>query len=180
MTISREIRTTLVIILSGVAAAQAAGADELTASSGLTTQAVAPVAATLTTVVVNGSTVFDAPRLFGAYRDSLGKPITRESARAIVSALADLYARDGYVKPEIRLDDALIASGVLRAVFDVLGMQDVVAKSIGSSNPYNMVRATFDALKHQHSPRSVAARRNVKVSTLQGRRRDVDAEQAAD
>ena len=67
-----------------------------------------------------------------------------------------------------------------RAVFETLGMQDVVAKSLGSSNPYNVVRATFDALKHQDSPRSVAARRNIKVSTLQSRRRDGDAEAAAD
>jgi small subunit ribosomal protein S5 len=56
----------------------------------------------------------------------------------------------------------------------------VVAKSIGSSNPYNMVRATFDALKHQDSPRSVAARRNIKVSTLQSRRVGGDAEVVAD
>src|SRR5271154_5499300 len=74
----------------------------------------------------------------------------------------------------------IIAGGPMRAVFETLGMQDVVAKSIGSSNPYNMVRATFDALKHQDSPRSVAARRNIKVSTLQARRRDVDAEAPAD
>jgi small subunit ribosomal protein S5 len=73
----------------------------------------------------------------------------------------------------------IIAGGPMRAVFETLGMQDVVAKSIGSSNPYNMVRATFDALKHQDSPRSVAARRNVKVSALQARRRDGDAEPAA-
>jgi small subunit ribosomal protein S5 len=59
-------------------------------------------------------------------------------------------------------------------VFDTLGMQDVVAKSLGSSNPYNMVRATFDALKRQDSPRSVASRRSLKVSVLQSRRRDVD------
>jgi len=51
-------------------------------------------------------------------------------------------------------------------------MQDVVAKSLGSSNPYNMVRATFDALKRQDSPRSVASRRNIKVSALQARRRE--------
>ena len=74
----------------------------------------------------------------------------------------------------------IIAGGPMRAVFETLGMQDVVAKSLGSSNPYNMVRATFDALKHQDSPRSVAARRNIKVSTLQARRREGDAEQAAD
>ena len=68
----------------------------------------------------------------------------------------------------------------MRAVFETLGMQDVVAKSIGSSNPYNMVRATFNALKHQDSPRSVAAKRNIKVSTLQARRTGVDSEAAAD
>src|SRR5690349_23708697 len=75
----------------------------------------------------------------------------------------------------------IIAGGPMRAVFETLGMQDVVAKSLGSSNPYNMVRATFDALKRQDSPRSVAARRNIKVSALQARRRDTgEAEQAAD
>jgi small subunit ribosomal protein S5 len=70
----------------------------------------------------------------------------------------------------------IIAGGPMRAVFETLGMADVVAKSFGSSNPYNMVRATFDALKHQDSPRSVAARRGIKVSQLQSRRREVDAE----
>jgi small subunit ribosomal protein S5 len=74
----------------------------------------------------------------------------------------------------------IIAGGPMRAVFESLGMQDVVAKSIGSSNPYNMVRATFDALKHQDSPRSVAARRSIKVSTLQARRQGADSEAAAD
>src|SRR4051812_12141103 len=74
----------------------------------------------------------------------------------------------------------VIAGGPMRAVFETLGMQDVVAKSLGSSNPYNMVRATFDALKHQDSPRSVASRRNIKVSTLQARRVGGDAEVVAE
>ena len=73
----------------------------------------------------------------------------------------------------------IIAGGPMRAVFETLGMQDVVAKSLGSSNPYNMVRATFDALKNEDSPRSVAARRGMKVSTLQARRRDADADASA-
>jgi small subunit ribosomal protein S5 len=72
----------------------------------------------------------------------------------------------------------IIAGGPMRAVFETLGVADVVAKSFGSSNPYNMVRATFDALKNEDSPRSVAARRGIKVSTLQSRRRDVDVEAA--
>jgi len=70
----------------------------------------------------------------------------------------------------------IIAGGPMRAVFETLGVQDVVAKSFGSSNPYNMVRATFDALKHEDSPRGVAARRGIKVSTLQSRRRETDVE----
>ncbi len=55
-------------------------------------------------------------------------------------------------------------------------MHDVVAKSQGSSNPYNMVRATFDALSREDSPRSVAQRRNLKVSTIQSRRQGVEAD----
>lgn len=66
----------------------------------------------------------------------------------------------------------IIAGGPMRAVFETLGVADVVAKSIGSSNPYNLVRATFDALRREDSPRAVAARRGLKVSTLQSRRRD--------
>src|SRR6201992_2178118 len=73
-----------------------------------------------------------------------------------------------------------LTRAALRVVVDTLGVQEVVAKSIGSSNPYNMVRATFNALKHQDSPRSVAARRNIKVSALQARRVGVDAEASAD
>ena len=66
----------------------------------------------------------------------------------------------------------LIAGGPMRAVLEVLGVSDVVAKSKGSSNPYNMVRATIDALKEQSSPRQVANRRGLKVADLVGRRKD--------
>jgi len=66
----------------------------------------------------------------------------------------------------------IIAGGPMRAVFETLGIQDVVAKSLGTSNPYNMVHATFNALKHEDSPRSVAARRGKKVSEIVSRRRD--------
>ena len=64
----------------------------------------------------------------------------------------------------------IIAGGPMRAVFETLGMHDVVAKSTGSSNPYNMVRATFDALKHQVHPKDIAAQRGIKYATLQARR----------
>lgn len=66
----------------------------------------------------------------------------------------------------------VIAGGPMRAVLESLGVQDVVAKSTGSSNPYNMVRATFEALKAQNSPRSVAAKRGMKVADLVDRRND--------
>ncbi len=66
----------------------------------------------------------------------------------------------------------IIAGGPMRAVFECLGVQDVVAKSQGSSNPYNMVHATLDALKKQKSPREIAAKRGKKVSDLVARRQD--------
>ncbi|MFM9865118.1 MAG: 30S ribosomal protein S5 [Micropepsaceae bacterium] len=60
----------------------------------------------------------------------------------------------------------IIAGGPLRAVFDALGVHDVVAKSVGSSNPYNMVRATFDALKQQASPKMIANKRGKSVAEI--------------
>jgi len=63
----------------------------------------------------------------------------------------------------------IIAGGPMRAVFESLGVADVVTKSVGSSNPYNMIRATFDALINQTSPKSVAQRRGKKVADLLGR-----------
>jgi small subunit ribosomal protein S5 len=64
----------------------------------------------------------------------------------------------------------IIAGGPMRAVFEALGVGDVVAKSIGSSNPHNMVKATFDALGRMMSPRAVAAKRGKKVGDIVGRR----------
>ena len=63
----------------------------------------------------------------------------------------------------------VIAGGPMRAVFESLGVADVVTKSVGTSNPYNMIRATFDALVNQTSPKSVAQRRGKKVADLLGR-----------
>jgi small subunit ribosomal protein S5 len=66
----------------------------------------------------------------------------------------------------------IIAGGPMRAVFEALGVGDVVSKSLGTSNPYNMVRATFDALKNQQSPRMVAQRRGRSVSEILARREE--------
>ncbi len=70
----------------------------------------------------------------------------------------------------------IIAGGPMRAIFESLGIQDVVAKSVGTSNPYNMIKATFEGLQRSASPRRVAQRRGKKVSELLGERRDVTAE----
>ncbi|MBP2302273.1 30S ribosomal protein S5 [Azospirillum picis] len=64
----------------------------------------------------------------------------------------------------------IIAGGPMRAIFEALGVADVVTKSIGTSNPHNMIKATFDALSQVTSPRSVAARRGRRVSDILGRR----------
>ena len=64
----------------------------------------------------------------------------------------------------------VIAGGPMRAVFEALGMHDVVAKSMGTSNPHNMVKATFDALRNVSSPRSVATKRGKKIGDILGRR----------
>ena len=72
----------------------------------------------------------------------------------------------------------IIAGGPMRAIFESLGIQDVVAKSVGTSNPYNMIKATFEGLQRSSSPRMVAQRRGKKVSELLGERRDVTAEAA--
>ena len=63
----------------------------------------------------------------------------------------------------------IIAGGPMRAIFEALGVQDVVAKSVGTSNPHNMIKATFTALTHSVSPRSVAQRRGKKVSEILGK-----------
>jgi small subunit ribosomal protein S5 len=90
----------------------------------------------------------------------------------------DVVGRHGAGRVVLRAAPAgtgIIAGGPMRAVFETVGIQDVVSKSLGSSNPYNLVRATFSALKNEDSPRAVAARRNLKVSQLQTRRRDAEA-----
>ena len=69
----------------------------------------------------------------------------------------------------------IIAGGPMRAVFETLGVHDVVAKSIGTANPYNMVKATFDGLSRLNSPRAVAARRGKKIGDIIGRRAGEDA-----
>ncbi len=81
----------------------------------------------------------------------------------------DIEGRHGAGKVVLRTSvpgTGIIAGGPMRAVFEMLGLQDVVAKSLGSQNPYNMIRATFDALRNSASPRQVAQRRGKKVAEI--------------
>ncbi|MEM9146628.1 MAG: 30S ribosomal protein S5 [Pseudomonadota bacterium] len=81
----------------------------------------------------------------------------------------DIKGRHGAGRVEMRTapqGTGIIAGGPCRAVFEMLGIQDVVAKSTGSQNPYNMIRATFDGLQATQSPRQVASRRGKKVADI--------------
>ncbi len=94
----------------------------------------------------------------------------------------DINGRYGAGKVMMRAAPAgtgIIAGGPMRAVFEALGMQDVVAKSIGSQNPHNMIKATLDALKNVGNPRDIAARRGLKVSDIIARRDGLAAEKEA-
>ncbi|MFN3457114.1 MAG: 30S ribosomal protein S5 [Novosphingobium sp.] len=140
----------------------------------------------------------------GKGRAGFGKGKAREVPEAITKATAaakramvrvplkegrtlhhDGKGRFGAGKVNVRTAPAgtgIIAGGPMRAVFESLGVADVVTKSVGTSNPYNMIRATFDALTDQTSPKSVAQRRGKKVADLLGRggASQVEAEAAAD
>jgi len=85
----------------------------------------------------------------------------------------DAHGRWGAGKVVLRAAPAgtgIIAGGPMRAVFETLGLKDVVAKSLGSSNPYNMVRATVRALQSQTSPRTIASKRGKRVADILARR----------
>jgi len=84
----------------------------------------------------------------------------------------DVHGRHGAGKVFLRAappGTGIIAGGPMRAIFEALGVQDIVAKSVGSSNPHNMIKATFAALSALTSPRAVAARRGKKVAEILGR-----------
>lgn len=91
----------------------------------------------------------------------------------------DVLGRYGAGKVVLRAappGTGIIAGGPMRAIFETLGLQDVVAKSIGTQNPHNMIKATFDALSNLQSPRMVASRRGRKVGEIVGRRGEEQVE----
>ena len=91
----------------------------------------------------------------------------------------ETYRKGKYSGASILLNPAsegtgVIAGGPMRAVFEALGIQDIVAKSVGTSNPHNMIRATFEALKSASSPKIIAVRRNLKINDITKRRKIVN------
>ncbi|MCH9766044.1 MAG: 30S ribosomal protein S5 [Alphaproteobacteria bacterium] len=121
----------------------------------------------------------EVPEAIRKATESARRDLVRVPLRDARTLHHDSKGRHGAGKVVLRAAPAgtgIIAGGAMRAVFEMLGVQDVVAKSVGSTNPYNVVRATFDALKQQENPRGVAARRNKKVSEIVSRRRDVSAQ----
>ncbi|UWQ96175.1 30S ribosomal protein S5 [Rhodobacteraceae bacterium M385] len=94
----------------------------------------------------------------------------------------DVLGRHGAGKVTMRTapeGTGIIAGGPMRAVFEMLGVKDVVSKSTGSQNPYNMIRATLDGLRNESSPRQVASRRGKKVADILPKRDDAPAAEAA-
>ncbi|MCI2401081.1 30S ribosomal protein S5 [Aliiroseovarius subalbicans] len=94
----------------------------------------------------------------------------------------DMAGRHGAGKVVMRTapeGTGIIAGGPMRAVFEMLGIKDVVSKSLGSQNPYNMIRATIDGLQKESSPRMVAQRRGKKVADILGGKGDAPAADAA-
>ena len=123
----------------------------------------------------------EVPEAIRKATDAAKRALVRVSLKEGRTLHHDVTGRHGSGRVVVRSAPAgtgIIAGGPMRAVFETVGIQDVVAKSLGSSNPYNLVRATFSALKNEDSPRSVAARRGIKVSALQTRRRDASAAEA--
>ena len=121
----------------------------------------------------------EVPEAIRKATESAKRGVVRVALREGRTLHHDAQGRHGAGRVTVRSAPAgtgIIAGGPMRAVFESLGVHDVVAKSQGSSNAYNMIRATFDALKGQDSPRTVAARRNLKISTLQSRRVGVEAD----
>jgi small subunit ribosomal protein S5 len=121
----------------------------------------------------------EVPEAIRKATDAAKRAMVRVPLREGRTIHHDVYGRYGAGKVVVRTakpGTGIIAGGPMRAIFESLGLQDVVAKSVGSSNPHNMIKATFVALAQIASPRNVAARRGKKVGDILGRR---EAEAAA-
>ena len=122
----------------------------------------------------------EVPEAIRKATESAKRNLTRVALREGRTLHHDIAGRHGAGRVYLRAAPAgtgIIAGGPMRAVFETLGIKDIVAKSVGTSNPHNMIKATFEALQQLNSPRMVATRRGKKVGDLIGRR---DGDQAAE
>jgi len=123
----------------------------------------------------------EVPEAIRKATDQAKKTMIRVPLREGRTLHHDVHGRFGAGRVVMRAAPSgtgIIAGGPTRAVFEALGVQDVVSKSTGSSNPYNMVKAAFEGLKSSSSPRMVASRRGKKVNEIVGRR-ETQAEESA-
>src|SRR5687767_1704750 len=115
----------------------------------------------------------EVPEAIRKATDAAKRSMIRVALREGRTLHHDVNGRHGAGKVVLRSapqGTGIIAGGPMRAVFETLGMADVVSKSVGSNNPHNMIKATFAALANCMSPRSVAAKRGKKVSDIVSRR----------
>ena len=124
----------------------------------------------------------EVPEAIRKATESAKRNLLRVALREGRTLHHDIAGRHGAGRVYLRAAPAgtgIIAGGPMRAVFETLGIKDIVAKSVGTSNPHNMIKATFKALEQLNSPRMVATRRGKKVGDLLGRRDETTAEAAA-
>jgi small subunit ribosomal protein S5 len=111
----------------------------------------------------------EVPEAIRKATDAAKRSLTRVPLREGRTLHHDVLGRHGAGKVFLRAappGTGIIAGGPMRAVFETLGMQDVVAKSLGSSNPYNVVRATLDGLKRMNTPAQIAAKRGKSIEEI--------------
>ena len=111
----------------------------------------------------------EVPEAIKKATDSAKKGLFRVSLREGRTLHHDIIGSHGSSKVVMRSAPSgtgIIAGGSIRAIFELLGIQDIVAKSVGSANPYNIIRAAVDGLRQQKSPKVIAARRSKKISNI--------------
>ena len=97
----------------------------------------------LSSAVISGSSVYDAPQLFASYREQLGQPLTEDSAGAVAAAVARMYDRDGYSRPELHIDERTMAAGILR--IEVFEARFTRVTFSGPAGPYEQRLAALGA-----------------------------------
>ena len=97
----------------------------------------------LSSAVIRGSSVYDAPRLFATYREQLGRPLTQASAGAVTASLARMYERDGYSRPQLQIDERPMAAGILR--IEVFEARFTRVTFSGPAGPYQQRLAALGA-----------------------------------